>query len=271
MAQMFWHVRNCSLFQRLSEAQLTTLEQKALLRKFPKGSSVYLPNDIADAAYLLAEGRMRICASTPEGKQSILTFVEPGELFGELAIIESGEREERAEAVQNSTVVLLPGNHLRQLMEESPNLALGVTKLIGMRRKRVERRLRSLLFRSNRERLAQLLLDLAEQYGNATTDGIELGIKLSHQDLAAIIGATRETVTTVLGEMQGQGLLRIQRQKLTLLGLRELANELAGSGAATMPLASQSRLPKSSSAVPQNVHPASSRNAIAKNLRASQS
>ena len=115
-------------------------------------------------------------------------------------------------------------------MEESPGLALGVTKLIGLRRKRVERRLRSLLFRSNRERLTQLLLDLTDQYGNATTEGVEMGIKLSHQDLASIIGATRETVTTVLGEMQSEGLLRIERQKLIVLDLPRLAAD------ATQPL-----------------------------------
>ncbi len=222
MTQVLWHVRNCSLFQRLTDAQLGTLEQHSRIRKFPKGSSIYLPTDRSDSAFLLAEGRVRMCSTTPEGKQSILAFVEPGELFGELAIVDNSEREERAEAVQNSTVVLLPGNHLRQLMEDAPGLAMGVTKLIGLRRKRVERRLRSLLFRSNRERLTQLLVDLAEQYGTATTDGIELAIKLSHQDLASIIGATRETVTTVLGELQSEGLVRIQRQKLTLLDLRRL-------------------------------------------------
>ena len=240
MTQMFWHVRNCSLFQRLTESQLLLLEQRARIRKFPKGASVYLPSDLADAAYLLAEGRVRICSTTSEGKQSILALVEPGEVFGELAIVDSSAREERAETVQNSTVVLLPGDHLRQLMEESPGLAIGVTKLIGLRRKRVERRLRSLLFRSNRERLTQLLLDLTEQYGNATTEGIEMGIKLSHQDLASIIGATRETVTTVLGEMQSEGLLRIQRQKLIVLDLPRLA------AAATEPLL----LPQTSRAAP---------------------
>ena len=223
MTQMFWHVRNCSLFQRLTEPQWNRLERCARVRKFPKRTSVYLPDDLADTAYLLAEGRVQICSTTNEGKQCILALIEPGELFGELAIVDSSAREERAETVQNSTVVLLPGDHLRQLMEESPGLALGVTKLIGLRRKRVERRLRSLLFRSNRERLTQLLLDLTDQYGNATTEGVEMGIKLSHQDLASIIGATRETVTTVLGEMQSEGLLRIQRQKLILLDLPRLA------------------------------------------------
>lgn len=223
MTQMFWHVRRCSLFQRLSEAQLAQLERGARIRKYPKGAAIYLPNDVSDAAYLLAEGRVRICSTTPEGKQSILALIEVGELFGELAIIDSTLREERAEAAQSATVVLLPGEQLRSMMEQTPGLAMGITRLIGLRRKRIERRLRSLLFRSNRERLTQLLVDLVEQYGVATTAGIELSVKLSHQDLAAIIGATRETVTTVLGELQQEGLVRIQRQKLTLLDLPKLS------------------------------------------------
>lgn len=230
MAQTIWHIKNCSLFSKLTESQFTELEKHSRLRKFPKGTAVYLPSDEADGAFLLAEGRIRLCSTTPEGKQSILAFVEPGEVFGELALIESGEREERAETTVASTVVLIPGRLLREMMEDSASLSIGVSKLIGLRRKRVERRLRSLLFRNNRDRLAHLLTELAEQYGNATSVGIELGIRLSHQDLASIIGATRETVTTLLGEMQQSGLLRISRQKLVLLNLPKLTAELGGSG-----------------------------------------
>lgn len=231
MAQTFWHIQNCSLFGRLTEAQLQTIEQRSRIRKFPKGSSVYLPADVADSAFLLADGRVRLCSTTPEGKQSILAFIEPGELFGELSLIEVAEREERAEAVTNSTIVLIPGDILRSMMEQSAQLAIGVTKLIGLRCKRVERRLRSLLFRNNRDRLTHLLTELAEQYGNPTREGVELGIRLSHQDLASIIGATRETVTTLLGEMQSEKLLRIQRQKLVLLDIPRLNAELNGSAA----------------------------------------
>ncbi len=231
MAQTFWHVRNCSLFQRLSDEELEKLEQNSRIRKFPKGSSLYLPSEEADGTFLLAEGRVRICSTTPEGKLTILAFVEPGEIFGELALVDSGPREERAEAVLNSVVVLIPNDQLRALMEHSPSLTLGVTKLIGLRRKRVERRLRSLLFRSNRDRLTHLLVELTEQYGNPTAEGIELSIRLSHQDLASIIGATRETVTTLLGEMQTEGLLRIRRQRLLILDLKKIA----GSGVLPTP------------------------------------
>ena len=223
MPQTFWHVKKCSLFQRLNESQLEALDRRARIRKFPKGSSVYMPSDSADETFLLAEGRIRLCSATPDGKQSILAFIEPGEVFGELGLVDAGQREERAEAVVNSAVILLPSSHLRELMEESAQLTLGITKLIGFRRKRIERRLKSLLFRNNRDRLTHLLTELAEQYGNPTSEGIELAIRLSHQDLASVIGATRETVTTLLGEMQAEGLLTIKRQRLLIRDLPQLA------------------------------------------------
>lgn len=226
MPQEIWYVRNCSLFQRLDEAALRRLEQHALVRQYARNAPIYLPADRADGACLLASGRVRICSNTPDGKQAILALIDPGELFGELALVQAGPREEQAEAVVHSTVVWIAGDSLRQLMEQSPDLSLGVTRLMGLRRRRIERRLRNLLFRSNYDRLGHLLLELVEQYGRATAEGVTLEIKLSHQDLSAIIGVTRETVTHLLGAMQQAGLLRISRQSIVILNLPGLAAEM---------------------------------------------
>ena len=116
---------------------------------------------------------------------------------------------------------------MRRLVEEQPKVSLGVTKLIGMRRKRIERRLKYLLFHSNRERLIHLLIELAEQYGRPAADGIELGIKLSHQDLANIIGSTRETATVILGELQNEGSIKCGRRKITLVDPERLATSIS--------------------------------------------
>ena len=221
-----WYIQNCSLFRWLTPGQLRELHENARIREFPRHSSIYLPTDCSDAAFLVGKGRVRICSSTVDGKQAILSFVEPGEIFGELSVLESAQREDRAEAAMDSTIILLPGTNLRRIMEQSPALTLAVTKLIGMRRRRIERRLRNLLFRSGRDRLVHLLLELSEQYGVSSPYGIELGIKLSHQDLAAIIGITREFVSTTLGEMQSEGLIIIGRQKITIRDLSQLAKSV---------------------------------------------
>lgn len=223
MAEKYWFLKRCDLFGPLSDEQLKRIESRCRIREIPRGSPVYLPADNADGMLLLAAGRVKICGFTPDGKQSILTFIEPGEVFGELAIFEAGEREEYAEAVLASTVLLIPREQVQQLMEEQPLLSLGVTKLIGLRRKRIERRLKYLLFHSNRDKLVHLLLELVEQYGKRTAAGIEITLKLSHQDLAGIIGATRETVTVNLGELQADRLIKVGRKRVIVTDIERMA------------------------------------------------
>lgn len=224
MAEQIWYIKNCQLFEKLTQEQLEGLEKRARMRRFTRGTAVYLPADAGDSVFLLAEGRVKLSSITPDGKQAILAFIEPGEIFGELSLVSPEEREEHAETMTASTLVLLPVSALESLMNESPQLALSVTKLLGFRRQRIERRLKSLLFRSNRDRLVQLLLDLAGQYGRATDEGILLGIPLSHQDMAAVIGATRETVTNLLGELQLERLIKVSRQRIVVRDLNRLAS-----------------------------------------------
>jgi len=196
------------------------------MRQFPRGTPIYLPADSADSVMLLAQGRVKIGSYTEDGKQTILAFIEPGELFGELSLLGTVEREEYAEAVDKSTIILISNEVMQGLLAEIPAVSLGVTKLFGLRRQRIERRLKYLLFRSNRERLVHLLLELAEKYGLPSGSVVELRIKLSHQDLASIIGSTRETVTVVLGELQSEGLLELGRRKIKLIDIARLADSV---------------------------------------------
>ncbi len=226
MSEKLWYLKRCDLFERLSDDQIRRVESCSRVRKFDRNCPVYLPADESDAVYLLASGRIKICHLTTDGKESILTFIEPGELFGELAIFDPGPRDEYVEAIEPSTVVLIPREAMQQLVEEHPNVSLGITKLFGLRRKRIERRLKQLLYLSNRERLTHLLLELAEQYGTPNGDGIVLSIKLSHQDLASVIGSTRETVTVVLGQLQVEGVVKLGRQRIVLLKPERLAQSV---------------------------------------------
>lgn len=232
------------------------LEAVSRLRRFPKRSTVYLPGDRSETVYLLAEGRIRIGSPTPDGRLATIALIEPGEVFGELCLFQenparenpgrdysigenlkpkelakskqlSGNRfEERAEAMLDSSIVQIPGEVIRELMASVPQLSIGVTKLVGLRRVRVERRLKSLLFRSNREKLIHLLLELAEAYGRIDEKGVRLQISLSHQEMASILGATRESITLSLKELQTEGLVQVARQKLLITNLPRLAAQV---------------------------------------------
>ena len=226
MDKKFWYLKNCDLFERLSQDQIAHVERHSSVRQFSRGNLVYLPTESSDSVFLLLTGRIKLYHITGEGKQALLALIEPGELFGELAILGDGEREEYAESMLKSTILRIPGQIIQELMQHHPEVSLGVTKLMGLRLQRVEQRLKSLLFRSNRDRLTFLLLDLAEKYGQFTPEGVLINIKLSHQELASIIGSTRETVTVLLGEMQDERTIDIQKRQIILRKTQHLAQTI---------------------------------------------
>jgi CRP-like cAMP-binding protein len=225
--EKFWYLKKCDLFERLSRDEVQGLEARSQSRKYPRSSLVYLPADASDSVFLLATGRVKIYHLTADGKQAVLAIIDPGELFGELAVFIPHAREEFAETMESSVIVRIPRAEVQRLIEKHPTVSFEIIKLMGLRRQRADRRLKALLFRSNRDRLVYLLLELVEKYGLATPQGVRLDIKLSHQDLASIIGSTRETVTVVLGELEAEGYLRRVRRQTFLPDIERLAESVS--------------------------------------------
>ncbi len=226
MNEKMWCLKRNNLFTQLSPDQIQRIESKSCFRSYRAASPIYLPTEKADSVFLLTSGLVKVCHLTPEGKEAILAFVEPGELFGELAIFGGPVRDEYVEAVSKSTVVMIPAEEMELLMRERAEVTVGITKMIGLRRQRIERRLKSLLFKSNRERTIHLLLDLAQQFGWEADDGIRLRVKLSHQNLASLIGSTRESVTVVLNQLKSEGTIENGRCKIVLTNPARLARSV---------------------------------------------
>ena len=235
MDDKYWFLKQCDLFERLTSEQIARIESQSRTRKFPRGSLIYAPSDSGNSVLLLITGRVKIHHLTADGKQALLALIDPGELFGELALLEGGQREEFAEAMTATQIISIPRELVQQLMEEHSAVSIGVTKLLGFRRLRLERRLKSLLFRSNRERLIHLIVELMEKYGEQTPDGTLISIRLSHQELANIIGSTRETVTVQLGELQSEGCVKVIKRRIYVPNPIALA-ELIGLAAPKIPI-----------------------------------
>jgi CRP-like cAMP-binding protein len=226
MAGPIWYLKSCDLFERLSDPEAERLNRRALARTFKKKAVVYAPDSDGQTVLVLATGRVKIYDLTFEGRETILAFVEPGELFGELAALDGQPRQEFAEAVEDSEVLAIPGEDFMALLESRADLALSVTKLVGLRRKRIEARLRSILFLPARPRLVRVLVELLESHGERQGARWVIRFPLSHQDIAGLIGVTRETVTLTLGQLQAEGLIAIERKRVILLDLERLRREI---------------------------------------------
>lgn len=232
MSTKIWFLKNCRLFEQLTSEQCDRLDRAASFRQFGRGDMIYFPNEPGTTVLLLAKGRVKIKHITPEGKEAILAFVEEGELFGELSLFDGAARDEYAETVANSQVLAIPREEILRLAEQRTDVALHITKLVGLRRRRIENRLRNVMFRSSRERVIGILLELLESHGQLQGNRVELALRLSHQELASLIGATRETVTVVLGNLQLERLIEVRRRRIVVLdreGLARALNEPASS------------------------------------------
>jgi CRP/FNR family cyclic AMP-dependent transcriptional regulator len=226
MNEKYWYLKKCPLFSQLTPDQIREVEASCFSREFSRGDVVYLPSDMSDSVLLLARGRVRIYHVTSEGKQAILSFIEPGEMFGELSLFSPHRREEYAETIEKSLIVLMPRDTMHGLMARYPQVSLSLTRLYGLRLRRIERRLKSLLYRSSRDRLVHLLLELAEKYGQQSDAGLWINLRISHQEMASAIGATRETVTITLGELQADGLIQIHRRRIYLQQVDRLSGSV---------------------------------------------
>lgn len=187
---------------------------------------IYLPGDRAVGVHFVSSGRVKISKVTRDGKELTLAYRGPGELFGETCLLEGGPREEMAEAMDASSTIEVGREALDRLLASSSLIAYRFARALMSSQRQLETRLEQLIFKDVGAKLAELLLELARQHGVADRRGLLVGIRITHQEMANLIGATRETVSVTLAQFKKKGLIQTEGRKVILSnaeGLRALA------------------------------------------------
>jgi CRP-like cAMP-binding protein len=221
-----WYLKHINLFHGMSDEQMRMVEERTVMREIRRKEVLYLPGDAGDRIYLLKRGVVKISALTDEGKEIILALLRPGEVFGEEAVLEEAPRDHMAEAYEDALICVITRQDFMGILRAHPEMVFKVTKLVGFRLKTLRNRVEGLLFKGAPARLAQTLLDLAHEHGVRDAQGILLPLKLSQQDLASLIGVTRESVNLALADFRSRGLIETEGRALRLLrpeALRALA------------------------------------------------
>ncbi|MBI3989202.1 MAG: Crp/Fnr family transcriptional regulator [candidate division NC10 bacterium] len=212
-----WYLKRFDLFAGMSEEELKELDRISRMVVVKKGQPLYLPDDPGTSVFLLKSGRIKISRISRDGKEFILDIVEPGEIFGEMSIVDEGPQSTTGETLEDSSLCVIPKAEFQGLLQRRPDLAFKVTKLIGLRRKKIESRLEDLVFKDVPGRLATLLLQLARDYGVPDSRGILLRIKLSQREIANLIGASREMVNHTLTEFRRRGFIDLEGRRLIII------------------------------------------------------
>jgi CRP-like cAMP-binding protein len=211
-----WYLRKIPLLERLGPARLQDLAAEVELREIPRRQVIYLPGDLGDRLYFIAGGRVKCSKVTRDGKELTLAYRGAGQMFGELCVFDGAPREEMAEAMKNAIITEVPREAFRALLLADGALAFEFARVVGERRQQVETKLEHLVFRDVQAKLAALLLELGEEYGVDAEEGLQIGLKITHQEMANLIGSTRETISLTLAQLKKRGLLNLHGRTVVL-------------------------------------------------------
>jgi CRP-like cAMP-binding protein len=221
-----WYLKKIPLLQDLPADAMSRLAESVEINEVRRRQVVYLPGDPGHSVYFVNGGRVKISKVTRDGKELTLAYRGPGDLFGELAMVDGGPREEMAEAMDNALLTEMERGDFEHLVQGHPLLGFRLAKLLTVRRREIENKIENLVFKDVNAKLAELLLRLGSDYGVDDARGTLVALKITHQEMANLIGSTRETVSLTLSQFKRRGLIRTEGRKVIISdreGLRALA------------------------------------------------
>lgn len=218
-----WYLKHIRLFDGITPSEMQEMERITRMQEVKKRQPLYLPGDPSSNVYLLKKGRVKLANTGASGKEVTFDILEPGEIFGELEVLEGLPRETAAEALDDAMICVIRREDFDRYLAAHPDITVKLTKLIGLRLRKIQSRIEDLVFRDVPARLAHLLIELSKSDSVKEAQGIRLRAKLTHQEMANLIGCSRETVSTTLGQFRDDGLIHMDGRTIVILNLDALA------------------------------------------------
>lgn len=215
-----WYFEEVNLFNIMCPHKFKDGGHDHTFKKYKKNDFIYSEDDAADKIYLINEGKIKIGYVNEEGDEVISAILSKGEIFGEKAILGEERRNEFAQVLENNTSICpIAADEMLELIRGNRELSLKIYKFIGFRLKRLERRLKLLLFKDTKTRLKEYLKELALDYGyeNAVSGDTVIRHPFTQREIASLIGTSRPTLNILINELQQEGYLNFNRKEIILI------------------------------------------------------
>ncbi len=207
-------LQRCPRCRGLSPDSLERVASLAVQRSFRSGAVVFSPGDPGDALYAIVSGRIRISAGAADGKELFLNIMEPGDSFGEIALLDGGARTASATATAPTELLSIRREHFTALLAREPGVALELLRLCGERLRWTSGQVEDTWLLDAPARLAKRLLSLAELHGKRAGNSVRL--QISQEDLASFLGVSRQVVNQYLQTWKGRGWVDLGRGAITV-------------------------------------------------------
>lgn len=202
------------LFTGLCEEELRLIGTVAVRRRYSRGAVVFFEHEPGDTLYIIEDGQVRIYRLAEDGREKTLTLLSSGDFFGEMALIDDEPRSAIAEATDPSVLLAIHKRDFHKLIQSQPHMAMSMIKGLSLRLRQTNKQLMDAVFLDVRGRMCRMLVDLDDRYGKDYESGRLIDIKLTHQELANMVGTSRESVTRVLTELQDVGALGYVKRRM---------------------------------------------------------
>ena len=216
-------VARASLFSALDEDAAAALRATMLQVELPRGNVLFNEGDHGDRLYVIDEGKIKLGATSSDGRETLLAILGPGEMFGELSFFDPGPRNATAVALTDATLLGVGHADLEPWLTGRPEVAAALLGALARRLRRTNEAMADLVFSDVPGRVAKALLELAAKFGEPNPDGsVHVVHDLTQEELAQLVGASRETVNKALADFQNRGWLRLEQRGVDLVDLERL-------------------------------------------------
>lgn len=222
-------LRRTALFAGLTDGELRRLAADLHRCRYAAGETIFNQGDPGNALYIVEAGRVRIYVPTEEGQEVSVVLYGPGDMFGEMALVDRRPRSAAAVAMEDAVLLAMSSRHFDRHLRENYQLALNVMELLSRRLRETTDQVRAMASLDVSRRAIQTLLQLAERQGTPSPEGVRLG-RLTQQELASLVGTSRESVNRALRALARKGLVDVARGEILLRRLEELAALLGEKG-----------------------------------------
>jgi CRP/FNR family transcriptional regulator, cyclic AMP receptor protein len=210
------------LFSGLGPEELSRIAEHARSLRKSRGEFIYMPGDRADLVYIVKQGRVKLSVLSESGKEIAIDIIQRGEIFGEFALVDESLRSNMTQALDDVLVLVFSKQDFTKLLKSLPNLAFSYIRLVGDRRRRMEKKLSAITSKPVSGRICELLHEMSTTSAEVETAASDYLVPLTHQDVASLIGAARQTTTTVLNDLERRGIIELGRGSIRVKCLKQL-------------------------------------------------
>jgi CRP/FNR family transcriptional regulator len=215
-------IRRVPLFATLSDSEFNSLQSVFLIRCFRKNQVIFMEEDTGKYMYIVLAGKLKVTKTTPGGKETVLAIHQPGDFFGEMTLLDGKTAPATVSAMEDCRIATVSGSDFRKYLMRNEKVVEQIIQVLCSRLRQVWAQIQSLSYSTADARIRGTLLQLSRKHGVPDARGIIIDLKITHQELAGMVGTSRETVTRTLARLQRGRIIQIDGRRIIVLNPRAL-------------------------------------------------